>query len=317
LSWGHPQYWQAIAVAATLPLFLLYTGLQSFRNTAKLAFFKDKLGFALLIAALWRVRDGWSVVSRVHFDGIYPSCLVIWQGFPELATYLIPFGLLAAGLAPHLRDRKQFALTVTMGVTMPLFISLLLAGIIAVATSGSFIYQPSLTPNVGMALFGKAASSALPGRLMIAAITTFGAARFCIGSTSLLFPMSTPRWRWAALVTCCLGISWFSFHPSAHAFESGMQFLVKCLAVISAIITADLISRRRIAARRIDWPGCSAFLLGISLPWYFPHDPLELTPNPWWYPWLLQGYVVAFVATIIARALEHAIRGRESAQEIP
>jgi hypothetical protein len=305
---GESLSWKAIAVAATLPFYLLYTGLQSFRTTAKLAFFTNKLGIALLIAALWRVRDGWSAVSEFHFDGSYRVGLDIWWGFSELVAYLVPFGFLAAGMARRLRDRKQASVTVAMGVTLPLFVSLLVTAIISVATRQSFIYQPSLEPNMAMALFGRAAYSALPGRWMIATITTFGAARFCIRSTTLMFPVASQKWRWIALITACFGIGWLSFHPFAHAFVSGFQFSANCLGVMSAIITADLLSRREVATRRIDWPGCAAFLVGILLPWYVPHGPMELSPNPWWYPWLLPCYAVALVATIAARILERAVR---------
>lgn len=305
--------WAAIAVAATLPPYLFYSGVQSLRNTAKLAFFTDKLAIALLLAALWRVRDGWSALNDIHFDGSYPVAREIWSGFTELAAYLIPFGFLAAGLAPRLRNRTHAGLAVSVGVAAPLFFTLLMAGVIGVVTHASVVYQPSLTPNVGMALFGKAAPSALPSRWMIAAITTFGTARFCIRSTTLIFPLVTSKWRWIALVTSCIGIGWLSLHPFEHAFESGLQFLANCLSVMSAIVTADFISHRQLTSRRLDWSGCSAFFLGVLLPWYAPHPPMELSPNPWWYPWLLPCYFVAFVALITARTVERMFSVRKSA----
>jgi hypothetical protein len=65
-----------------------------------------------------------------------------------------------------------------MGVALPLFVTLLLVGAIGAATHASPFYQPSLEPTVAMALWSRAAGSALPGRRMIAAITVFGVARF-------------------------------------------------------------------------------------------------------------------------------------------
>ena len=56
--------------------------------------------------------------------------------------------------------------------------TLLLVGVIGRATYASRFYQPSLEPTVAMALWSKVAGRALPGLMMIAAITMFGAVRF-------------------------------------------------------------------------------------------------------------------------------------------
>jgi hypothetical protein len=46
------------AIAAALVVLLFVTGLQSFRTSAKMALFSDKLGLAVLVAALVRVHAG-------------------------------------------------------------------------------------------------------------------------------------------------------------------------------------------------------------------------------------------------------------------
>lgn len=57
---------------------------------------------------------------------------------------------------------------------------LLLIGVIDIATFASPYYQPSLEPNVGMALTSRVARRILPVFLMVAGISMFGAIRFGI-----------------------------------------------------------------------------------------------------------------------------------------
>ena len=61
---------------------------------------------------------------------------------------------------------------------MPIFGAMTLSVVIGVATGVSGLYRPSLSPAVAMALFSGVAPRAIPSRMFIAAITTFGAARF-------------------------------------------------------------------------------------------------------------------------------------------
>jgi len=69
-----------------------------------------------------------------------------------------------------------------MGFAVPLFAVLMMIGVTNVATVKSSFYQPSLNPNVVMALWGHAARSSLPGRMLIVAVTMFGALRFGLRS---------------------------------------------------------------------------------------------------------------------------------------
>ena len=54
-----------------------------------------------------------------------------------------------------------------MGIALPLCGTLLLTAIIAAATYPAGYGQPSLQPTVAMALWNKAASSALPLRMVL------------------------------------------------------------------------------------------------------------------------------------------------------
>ena len=292
--------WQEFALSAALTAFLFYTGLQSWGNAGKLSFFTSKLGLALFLAALWRVRDGWSAIPGGFQDSAGQSPAgAIWPGFTELAVFLVPFGLLAADVAARLRSRTAAVLATAAGVVVPLFASLLLCGIIGVATHRSYIYQPSLNPSVGMALFGRTASSAVTGRYMVASITVFGAARFCIWSMSNIAPISTPKGKRVVVPLLCLGTAWLAMHAFAPAFESAIRFFSNCLAVMSGIITADWLIRRRPSSRRIDWIGCAAFVIGLAVPWRLPHES--------WEPLVLRCYGVAFIACLAGRALERAL----------
>jgi hypothetical protein len=222
-----------------------------------------------------------------------PTAPRLWSGLAELSAYVVPFGLLAADLSARLRTRKDAVLAATAGIAIPLFGSVLLAGIVAVATANSQFYQPSLNPTVSMALFGHVASSALPGRWAIGAITIFGVARFCIRSLSISVPVQPVRWKWAVVGLVCAVSCWLSLHPFAVWFEATMRGLANCLGAVSAILTADWLVRHRAASRRIDWTALAAFAIGIVVPWLLPHQ--------WWEPRVLPCYGVAFAACVAGR----------------
>ena len=65
----HPDSTQIGIVAAVILLFLFFTGLQSIQTSAKLALFSNKLGLAILVAALIRVRAGWGAIPDDFSNG--------------------------------------------------------------------------------------------------------------------------------------------------------------------------------------------------------------------------------------------------------
>jgi hypothetical protein len=95
-------------------------------------------------------------------------------------------------------------MTALAGIATPLAETVLLIGVIGVATIHSGLYQPSVPPNVAMALWSHAANSALHARMLAAAITMFGAMRFGITAFVDSMPMPLVRSRWSLAVAGCL-----------------------------------------------------------------------------------------------------------------
>jgi hypothetical protein len=301
-----------IPFAAAVVVFLLVTGSQGFRAQGRLSWFTNRLAVAVLVAALVRVHGGWYSVPdfwKPHVDRSW--FWTGWRGFTELIAFTAPLGLLAADLAPRLQSREQVRRAWIAGVAVPLFAVLLLVGVIDTATYASPYYQPSLNATVFMALWSKAASSALLPRMMLVTITAFGVARFGVKALTAAASVggTQSRWKLAALVCGTAAIAWSAIHPYSPRVDALAGLLARCLGVTSAIITADFLLRRDLAEpRRVNLVGCAAFLIGVGLPWYVPHGPMKLSPNPWWYPWLLPSCAVAFVTCIAGRSLERAIR---------
>jgi hypothetical protein len=296
------------AVAATVLAFLFITAHQTMRTTSALALFTNKLALVIFFAALIRVREGWgAILVGSHWDGWYYD---VWMGLSELALYMAPLGLIAADFGYRIGGRREVTLSGLFGVALPLLVTILLVGLIRTATYHSTSYQPSLEPTVGMALWSHTARSAIGGRLLVAGVTIFGALRFAGRSMTDIAGISFPRSRrgWLS-VLCIIGvISWLALHPYARAFRAVFDWSGRCLGVTSAIITVDLITRkqRRDAPQRADWIGLLSLLAGLATPLYISHGPVELTPTPWWYPWLLPSYIVTFLVCSIGRLMQRS-----------
>jgi hypothetical protein len=239
---------QSAALAGVLLAFLFLTGLQSLQASARLALFTNKLGFAVLVAAFLRVHEGWPA-ALTGFSGSpeRSAVLEVWRGLSVLAFYVAPLAFLAGDLVHRMETRKDAVMMGVMGIALPICGTLLLVGMIDVATLASQYYQPSLNPTVAMALWGKAAGSALPARMMITAITMFGAARF--GASALATSVST-RWCAGRLVWVPLGcliavIAWCSIHPYAAGLTVSMDVSAMFLVVTAAVLSGDVVSGRR------------------------------------------------------------------------
>src|SRR5581483_3661330 len=149
------------AIAGALIIFLFVTGLQSLRTSANLALFSNKLGLAILVAALIRVHEGLPTALKGFpaSDGT-AAASVAGQGLSLLALYVGPLVFLAADFGYRMQGRRQVAMTAGMGIFSPLCGTLLLVGVIGLATHACPYYQPSLEPTVAMALWSKVAGSA-------------------------------------------------------------------------------------------------------------------------------------------------------------
>jgi hypothetical protein len=267
-------------VTAAILLLILGTGIQSFRIQAKLASFSLQLAVAILVAALLRVQIGWYAIPEgFELTGDRSGVTEAWIGFSWLAWYVMPVGIFAAEFGYLSRNRRDVAFLGLAGVAVPLFVSLLVAGVIGTAVFHSDLYQPSLAPSVGMALWSHAASSAMAPRAIIAGVTAFGAMRFGVRalteSTSRFMPIAAV----AVLATALM---------PAFSFEAAFGFTIRCMAVTSAVLTGDYLVRRRSTGVRLrfDWGGCLALLVGMATPLYFPGS----------YPWGIQSYLVALIA---------------------
>ena len=200
-------------VAGGILVLSFVTGLQTLPVRAKLALFTNKLGIAILLAALIRVRDGWPAIWQ-GFRGSYAGSLISleWNGLAMLSFYVAPLAFLAADFGYRCRGRKQVDNLAVLGLALPLFGTLLMIAIIDVATASSEAYQPSVEPNVAMALWTHIAGSALPGRIMLTSVTVFGALRF--GAKALAesaLPKKVGKGvRWAVLTAFIPAIAWVS-----------------------------------------------------------------------------------------------------------
>jgi hypothetical protein len=272
-------------VAAALLLLIFWTGTQSLRMHAKLASFSLQLAIAILIAALLRVQVGWYAIPEgFELTADRSGVTEAWIGFSWLAWYVMPVGIFAAEFGYRCRNRRDVAFLGLTGVAVPLFVSLLAAGVIGTAVGHSDLYQPSLAPSVGMALWSHAASSAVAPRVIIAAVTAFGAMRFGVRALAESASRFMPIAAVAVLATALM---------PAFSFEAAFGFTIRCMAVTSAVLTGDYLVRRRSAGvrRRFHWGGCLALLVGMATPLYFPGS----------YPRGIQSYLVALIACVAIR----------------
>jgi hypothetical protein len=192
--------------------------------------------------------------------------------------------LLAAIFGHRLATRRDAVLAGAMGLALPLFGTVLMTYVIGLAAHG----------NVAKALWGGAARSAAPPRMMFAVVTIFGAVR--LGAMGLA---ETVRSRISLAVSAAIAV-WCSLLPS-YAPEV-FEISAKCLVVVAAVVTGDFASGRRDGrARSVDLIGCGALVVGlaVSFGWRSPID--DSLSTDWWHPWLLPSYAAAFLTCLASR----------------
>lgn len=285
-------------VLGAIIAFLFFTGLQSFGTNAQLAFFSDKLGLAILLAALVRVHNGWPSVWQGRPNLSSRSVGVeYWHGLSSLAYDLAPLALLAAGLCTRIEVKKHVVLAGFAGIALPFFVVLLMIGVLNVAIYASGFYQPSLSPSVAMALFSRAANSGAAPRIMIAGITGFGAVRF--GARAAVDAISFRQFRrrvmWVIAGIVGVTIVWVAMHRVDDLFAVVAEYSAFVLTLASAVITADLLTARTIglAARGWDWVAVSALIIGGLVPIVGPL--IMIGVDPYWHPWLLPSFATSFL----------------------
>jgi hypothetical protein len=294
-------------IAAVVAPFVFITGLQSAQTTAKLAMFSNKLGLAVLLAAMLRVREGLPEAMNVLWRGYdqLPHCGI---GFSVLMFYAAPLSLLAANLGRLLDGRRQVAMTAAMGIAAPLIVVLVMIGVTNAATVYSGFYRPSLSPSISMALFSHAAESALPGPMLIVTITMFGVLRFGVRSLAETVDPAGIGVPWIRLLGPALAVAWLATHEEMLYQRTTLDVTAACLICASAVLSADWITGawRTRPKRRMDCAGMVALLAGLaSIPLW-----QAMTGAEWrWRSWLLPSYGAAFLVCLLGRYVQRFSRG--------
>ena len=309
LWWVEVVFWTGVSstvvqlIAVGIAALVFVTGLQSTRTGGRLALFTNKLGIALLLAALIRVHGGFPAALNGFGHGDR-SAIELWQGLSRLVFYAGPLALLASNFGYRSQSRRQVTMIGLGGFVLPIFGTLLLTGLINIATLKSPVYQPSLNPTVGMALWAHAASSALPPRMMFAAITVFGAMRFGARALADYVPMqlaTSPR-SWIWLGGLVLAVAWFGLHQDAPDRVTVLDVSATILISAAAVVTADVITgaHRDKRERRIDWVGTAALLAGLAC---LPIWMWATGAEPWTHTWLLPSYGMAMLVCVVGRSV--------------
>ncbi|MBN9660524.1 MAG: hypothetical protein J0H49_20210 [Acidobacteria bacterium] len=305
--------WVVGCLAVAVLGFLFVTAFQSPLVSGKMAFLSTKLGLAILMAALFRVGDGWPAIQHGFANqGEFAGPRVVWRGFALLVATLAPLALIAAGWGSRIQGRKPIAYAASFGWAMPLFVAMLLVGVVKVSVGSSEFYQPSLQPSVTMALWAKSARSGVPPRVLIASLTVFGALRFGVRGFADLAAIASRGLRGkclsiAAAILLMAGLCLFPWNEHLSKLRTATSYV---LAVTAMVLTADLLVRRgkNRSERRFDWGGCVAMLAGLASPWYLPLWFVGPVDDSWWHRSILPACGVAFVACILSRGLEKLSR---------
>jgi hypothetical protein len=299
-------------IAMGVLAFLFFTGSQGVRSSARLALFTIKLSLAILIAALIRVHDGWAAIAEGLPSGSQsPAIEELWYGLSRIAFYVAPLSLMAADFAFRQR-RKQVALAGLMGIALPLFGALLFAAVIGVATLAAGLNVPSLSPTIAMALFSHVADSATKGRMLVVAITTFGAIRFGIRTlldSASIAPIRRSKW---LLIGCASAtIVWLSlrpYNPYAASIGKASEIAATCLTIVGAVLTADFLNGwgRIERKQRIDWIALVALLAGLATPCLLP-DKYIWGVDHYWLLRPIPSYTVGLLICLCGRSARKAL----------
>ena len=222
----------------------------------------------------------------------------------KLAFDLAPLALLASAYAQRLTSEKEVLRTATLGFALPVGASLFVMSAINFATSQSSLYQPSLTPNIAMALWGGSAASAKTGPAMIALLTTFGAFRFGIRSIPTIIP--NPRFHLPAVFTILAlslaNLAWGEYTKQV-TFPPDFDPPAVVLAIVTAILSADALHNRPTESKQIDWPATTALIAAFAVAYSIAQSGNPAL-NPWWRPWIFPSYLTAFTITLAGRKLQ-------------
>ena len=301
--------WIKPALAFSLVFFLGATSLGTSRTQAKLAFFGNKLAIAILLAAVIRTHQGWADASHgFPFQQSADRVSETWDGWVRLASWCAPLLLVAADSASGLKSTGAIRGVALWGIIAPLSATLLLIGFSVAAVFSAGYYQPSLQPNIAMALWGKAANRSLPPRFLIVSITTFCAARFGYRALRDCLRIDAAAGRRSDIVFCAaVAVTALFAWRSEHMF-AGINFLdtpgipMMCAA---AILTVEAgLPRPRTGPRRFAGDAVLAMAAGIAAGAYsdwFCHQPDHNYSGA---PWLLVAYAAALLTALAGRLFD-------------
>ncbi|QOY84895.1 hypothetical protein [Paludibaculum fermentans] len=322
LRWLLSQAWRLEAFNWTFECliagilgFLCFTGLQGETAAARMAWVSTRLGVAILLAALIRVHDGWPAIPGGFPDYTGQSAgMVLWRGLSGIALYVAPLAFFAAGWSSRGAGRKQVMATAFVGLALPLFTALLLVGISNVAVHSSPYYRYGGNPSIALALWGGAAQSAVAGRMLLAGLTFFGLARFCIralADSAAFFSRKRAAqwWMTATAIALLTGLSRYNFDQRLIHTRVATTYV---LVAASAILTSDWVLKRPQAEgrHRLDWVSCAALVAGLAAPWYLPTVIVGTGQDAWGYQSLLPSYAMALLTCLLGRLAERALLAR-------
>ncbi|MBY0502462.1 MAG: hypothetical protein K2X03_01040 [Bryobacteraceae bacterium] len=271
-------------IALPLIAFVMITGLGSQRTTARLAAFSNRLGWAIVIAALVRAREGWPAIgSGLPGWADLSDGPNLFGGLSRLSFILAPLLFLAADGASRLERRKDVLRAGFFGMVLPFFLLLTLMAVISDAWLHAPFRRKVFSIIVG-ALWGSASQQALAGPMMLAAVTLLGAMRFGVRSFSGLVPGRW--WTWLGLPAAALG--WLVVGHYRPEFRWPVEIPATGLVLTAAVQSAGGV-RRPVAFISL------AAGVVVSSAIYLR------TADAWSFLWILPGYATTFAVCLLGR----------------
>jgi hypothetical protein len=297
-------------VAGVLMLFLFATGLQDMRTSAKLAFFTNKLGIALLIAAALRVRSYLPGVWN-HLGAMEAAAGSVWPRIAQPLTIIGPMALLAADFGCHSRTRRDVALIGVFGLAVPMTAALFAVSLIQRA---AYRWRSDLggLASIMVALWGGDSRWYQPQWICLALITVFGSARFGVRMwrAALAPAVDNKRLRWAVLASTLLVGAVVSASQSP-VFFGRSELAARFAICAAAVLSADYVARRwrTQQTRAADWVSLVSFLAGLAAGyllvfWAVADWESRLTAS------ILIPYAISFVLCLIGRAVQRRLESR-------
>jgi len=297
---------EAVLLSGLLVAFLFVTGLQGLRTSAKLAFFTNKLGMALLIAAAIRVRaflgDAW---IDLHGSGAMPDS--VWLRVAEPLMIVAPMALLASDFGSRSRTRKDVALIGVFGLALPMAFILFAVSLIQRA---AYHWRMDLggLANILLALWGGDSRWYQPQWMLLALITSFGVARFSVRMCNAALSPITENRKARLCMLAAAAIAATAI--SAGRFQVfDMEAAARFAASAAAIITADRVVKRSRPqhVRMVDWGSLISFLAGWAggqwlASWAGSSYEPQLAAS------ILTSYATSFTVALAGRAIQRSAK---------